>query len=65
MKNRNGICPLCGKENHCATAAGSDPYRCWCMTTKVPEELLERIPKDIRGKACVCKECVEKYLKEK
>jgi hypothetical protein len=65
VKNKNGICPLCGKENNCAMATGADPHSCWCMSLKVPEELLERIPKEIRGKACVCKECVEKYLNEK
>ncbi|WP_319371330.1 cysteine-rich CWC family protein [uncultured Ilyobacter sp.] len=65
MKNKKEICPLCGGENGCATATGSDPYSCWCMTVKVPQELLDRIPKEKRGEACVCKKCVEKYIKEK
>jgi nickel-dependent lactate racemase len=65
MTYNKGICPLCGGENHCATASGKDPYSCWCMTIKVPEELLERIPEEKRGESCVCQKCVEAYIKEK
>lgn len=62
MKNK-GICPLCGKENKCASVAGVDPMSCWCMTTSVPKELIKRVPEEKKG-ACICRECVENYEKE-
>ncbi len=65
MEIEKGICPLCGGKNGCAVAGGEDPYSCWCMTTDVPEALLEMVPEEVKGKSCVCKKCVEKYLNEK
>lgn len=51
------ICPLCGSMNQCGVHSGD----CWCFHTKVPSELRERIPVELRGKACICKTCVEQY----
>ncbi len=59
------MCPLCGKQNRCAVVAGTDPFKCWCNTTKVPKELLDRVPEEQKGKACVCRDCIEKYLEGK
>ncbi len=59
--NKEKICPLCGKPNECK--AGTDE-KCWCFDTPVPKALLERIPSEKRGKACVCQNCVEAYNKE-
>lgn len=56
-----GICPVCGKANGCYMVAGKDPSACWCMTTKVPKDLLATIPAEKRGKSCVCKECVTNH----
>lgn len=50
-----GICPLCGKPNHCAYARGESS--CWCETAIVPMDVVMRVPKELRGKACVCREC--------
>lgn len=58
-----GICPICKKENKCAAVLGTDPTKCWCMTIKVPKELLKLIPDELRGESCVCKSCVEEYKK--
>lgn len=55
------ICPLCGQNNGCAVHAGKDPAACWCMTVKVPPGLLEKIPPERRGQACVCQNCVKAY----
>lgn len=60
-----GICPICNKANRCAIVASEDPRKCWCMTTKVPKELLSKIPNELRGKSCVCKDCVISFKKMK
>lgn len=52
-------CPLCGKPNNCKHGDDS----CWCNHVKIPKGLIERIPKDKRGKACICKDCVDSYNK--
>jgi len=58
-----GICPICNKPNQCAMVKGEDPYKCWCMTEKVPEGLLETVPDELRGQSCVCRECVLEFKK--
>lgn len=58
------ICPICGGENDCGAANTGEHDSCWCMTAKVPKKLLEKIPPQERGKACVCKNCVENFKSE-
>ena len=53
------ICPLCGQDNNCQHGQGG----CWCDKVKVPKYILDLIPNDKKGKACICKSCLEKYLK--
>jgi hypothetical protein len=55
-------CPLCGRANDCqlcspATCKG----QCWCVLVKFPEGLLERVPPDLRNKACLCRDCVTSF----
>ena len=60
------ICPLCGGPNGCqlcAPVAGKGP--CWCFTVVLPEELLARVPENLRNCACICRTCVEKFHLEK
>ena len=64
MEINKGICPLCGRPNDCAAAAGRMHEGCWCEKTSVPKELREKIPKELKGKVCICKQCVMKF-KEK
>ncbi|MFM2081966.1 MAG: hypothetical protein RL380_657, partial [Verrucomicrobiota bacterium] len=55
-------CPLCGQPNacgQCAPATRSLP--CWCERVVIPGELLARVPDELRGRACICKNCVEKF----
>lgn len=52
-------CPLCGRPNQCGAKNGD----CWCFHTKVPDELRSRIPEERRGKACICRQCVEEFHK--
>lgn len=55
-------CPLCGAANMCAmeiereTGAVQPP--CWCMSADFTEALMNRVPADARGLACICANCV-------
>ncbi|WP_240842088.1 cysteine-rich CWC family protein [Acidaminobacter sp. JC074] len=59
-----GKCPICGKTNQCAITLGEEPSTCWCMTTKVPKDLVSNIPDEFRNISCVCRECVKNYNKK-
>jgi hypothetical protein len=48
-------CPLCGEANACGMAAGKGV--CWCMSMKIPPEVLEQVPAVARDEACVCERC--------
>ena len=52
-------CPLCGEDNNC-----QHNKDCWCVGVQVPKYIIEMIPEDKRGKACICKSCVEKHTKK-
>ena len=64
MSENKKLCPLCGKPNHCGYEAGSDHFSCWCTTIDVPKELREQIPEELRGKACICRDCITKFKEE-
>ena len=57
-------CPLCGRENDCRQAS-SDAYKglCWCERVTFPDELMQRLPEEARGRACVCRSCVMEALR--
>jgi len=60
------VCPLCGGVNDCQLAAPvAFPGRCWCAHEEIPAELLARVPEHFRGRACICRPCVEKFRLEK
>ena len=48
-------CPLCRGDNACGVAEGA--ATCWCFSATVPAEVLERVPDESRGLACVCAGC--------
>ena len=54
-------CPLCGAPNGCAMeqarATGEAPAPCWCLTARFPPALLNQVPAEARGRACVCARC--------
>jgi len=56
------LCPLCGQPNQCAMHAQRDgthaSQACWCTQVKIGADLLDRIPDQARGQACVCAACV-------
>jgi hypothetical protein len=48
-------CPLCGEDNACGVARGAGT--CWCFATTIPEDVLARIPPELRNVGCVCERC--------
>ena len=54
------ICPICGKPNNCKYGEGN----CWCKDVVIPKKVLDMVPDDKKGKACICKSCIEKYSKQ-
>jgi len=58
LNENERICPLCGKDNNCQHGQGG----CWCDTVKVSKKVMDLVPEDKRGKACICRDCIEKYM---
>jgi prepilin-type N-terminal cleavage/methylation domain-containing protein/prepilin-type processing-associated H-X9-DG protein len=59
-------CPLCGEPNDCqlcTNAAYKGP--CWCVTAKIPDELIARVPPELQNKACICRACVAAFHRER
>ena len=62
----SGLCPLCNQDNRCGNIASCDNKAiCWCSSPEInfTDALLKQIPKDAKGKACVCKRCALAILK--
>jgi prepilin-type N-terminal cleavage/methylation domain-containing protein/prepilin-type processing-associated H-X9-DG protein len=59
-------CPLCGEANECQLCSPA-AYKgsCWCARVEIPCELLARVPDNFRNRACVCRNCVEKFKRER
>jgi hypothetical protein len=55
------ICPLCGSTNMCAMevakATGRPLERCWCVDAVFTPEVLESLPEEAKGMACICAKC--------
>jgi len=57
-----GQCPLCRQLNNCPLcSASAHKGPCWCTRVEIPEELLARVPVELRNRACICRECVESF----
>jgi len=55
-------CPLCGGPNECqlcTSAAFKGP--CWCASASIPDELLARVPVELRNRVCICRGCVTAF----
>ncbi len=54
-------CPLCGQPNRCAMElekeTGQAQPPCWCTTMAFDNAVLDKIPADSRGVACICAAC--------
>ena len=56
IDEKDTICPICGEDNNCLHNKD-----CWCVEKTIAKELIEKIPIEKRGKACICKSCVEEF----
>ncbi|MFZ9297599.1 MAG: cysteine-rich CWC family protein [Hylemonella sp.] len=54
-------CPVCGQPNACAheleRASGERQAPCWCTRVRFDAAVLERVPVQARGLACLCQQC--------
>ncbi len=55
------VCPFCKQSNKCQ----ANSLLCWCKDVKISLELIELVPKKYKMKACICKNCVELFKKDK
>ena len=59
------LCPLCGGDNACLNVqcGGGPENNCWCNSDayRFPQALLDQVPADRKRKACICKNCVDKF----
>ncbi len=57
-------CPLCREVNQCAMeiekACGIPQAACWCTKSKIDSALLNQIPLESRGLACICASCASR-----
>lgn len=59
------LCPLCQQKNQCANIDASDENKtCWCHDPDIqfPKALLDQVPKQIKGKACICQQCAKSFI---
>ena len=59
-------CPLCGQANDCqlsSTAGWKGP--CWCAKMEVPRELIAQIPVELRNRACICRDCIAAWHRQR
>ena len=55
------VCPLCQRPNQCRLCTDTT-YKgpCWCERVEIPAALLARVPAELRNRACICQDCIEK-----
>ena len=51
-------CPLCRGQNLCQAQSEKG---CWCVGLDVRQGLLDLVPESMKGKACICQSCIERY----
>ena len=53
-------CPLCQQRNLCMNII--DPNsECWCKSASITSAQLDTIPKDLKGKSCICQKCITSF----
>ncbi|RHW39030.1 hypothetical protein D1B31_13790 [Neobacillus notoginsengisoli] len=55
------ICPLCGEKNGCMSEKTGT---CWCTAEEFPKGIFETVPAESLYKDCICKKCLDQYIKE-
>ena len=61
LKGEEKLCPLCGQDNNCKHGQSD----CWCNIVEAPKYIIDMVPDDKKGMACICKSCLEKYKRSK
>jgi hypothetical protein len=54
------LCPICGEPNACGNLICSgNKQDCWCSNPaqSFKQELLQQVPVEKKGKACICQAC--------
>jgi prepilin-type N-terminal cleavage/methylation domain-containing protein/prepilin-type processing-associated H-X9-DG protein len=60
-----GLCPLCREVNECQLCSpAAFKGQCWCARVEIPEPLVARVPEPLRNRACICRNCVEKFHRD-
>lgn len=60
----NKYCSICGKDNKCV-AGTKDSFTCWCSKAGgFPEGIFKLVPEELRGKRCICENCLNEYREE-
>ena len=49
-------CSLCGKDNHCAMAAGEPAATCWCLSTEFDDSIKDKLA-ELDPEVCICQAC--------
>jgi prepilin-type processing-associated H-X9-DG protein/prepilin-type N-terminal cleavage/methylation domain-containing protein len=59
-------CPLCGSANECQLCSpAAYKGRCWCAEVEIADELVARVPENLRNRACICQKCVTGFQFQK
>ncbi|WP_201356374.1 cysteine-rich CWC family protein [Amphritea japonica] len=60
------LCPICQQDNRCGNIAscGADES-CWCSEITFPEGVLNQVPDEAKGMACICKSCASNPVHQK
>ncbi|MBY9081767.1 cysteine-rich CWC family protein [Paenibacillus sp. HN-1] len=53
-------CPICGERKVCGRHS-QEGAECWCMSETFPPGIFELVPEELRGKACICRNCLKTY----
>ncbi|WP_082380934.1 cysteine-rich CWC family protein [Bacillus sp. CHD6a] len=48
-------CPICNKDNNCKVDEVNET--CWCMSLTIDHKVLDKVPKELLGKQCICEKC--------
>lgn len=58
-------CPVCSEPNACAMevakATGNKAEHCWCFDAVFAPAVMDQVPDEAKGRACVCVKCVESF----
>lgn len=63
METKKEYCPLCNEGNNCCNSKEKGLGECWCTKEVFPSEIFALLPADKVRKTCICKGCLEEFIK--